>query len=215
MAYVDIGDVTDGGTIETTWGDQVRANFQAGVPDIFTTKGDLAGATGADAAARLPIGADDSTLVPDSGEATGMIWQTQPACHITNSGAILMDQEVWTSIEFDTETQDTDAMHNPASNPSRINIPANGGGFFMIGFNGNASRASANTSAWSARIMIDGATEIAHIKSPGGKPAYINISIGYVVAAASYIEIQYYSGSVADQSIAIGGSFWCIWQRRQ
>jgi hypothetical protein len=52
----------------------IRDNFAAGVPDIFTTKGDIAVATAADAASRLGVGADGQVLTAASGEATGILW---------------------------------------------------------------------------------------------------------------------------------------------
>jgi hypothetical protein len=52
----------------------VRDNFAAGVPDIFTTKGDLAVATGADVAARLAVGGDGAPLVGDGAQTAGMRW---------------------------------------------------------------------------------------------------------------------------------------------
>ena len=43
---------------------------------IWDAKGDLAGGTGADAAARLPLGATNQVLTADSAEVTGMKWTT-------------------------------------------------------------------------------------------------------------------------------------------
>ena len=215
MAYVDIGDVTDGGIIETTWGDQVRANFQAGVPDIFTTKGDLAVATGADAASRLAAGANDSILVYASGEATGMATQIVPAVHLTKSDATSLSTSSWTSIPFDTETSDTDAMHEGVTNPSRITVPANGGGWFVFGFYGNATRAGA-TGAWKARILLGGTTVLAQLETSGdvGAASSITLAGGYSLAATNYLEVQYYTTD-ASMTIAASPMFWAIWQRRQ
>jgi microcystin-dependent protein len=45
------------------------------IPDlIFNAKGDIIAATGADAAARLAVGANDTVLTADSAEATGLRW---------------------------------------------------------------------------------------------------------------------------------------------
>ena len=214
MAYIDLGAVAGGNVITSAWGNQVRANFEAGAVAAMAALGDMFIGTGADAGARLAAGADDSIVVYDSGEATGMATQIVPAVHVTNSGALLMAQEVWTSIAFDTETADTDAMHAAAPNPSRLTIPAGGAGWYTIGFNGNASRAAVNDTSWSARILLDGVTELAHQLSTSARPAYLNLSITYPLAVGSYIEVQYYSGPVADQSIAIGAAFYAIWQRR-
>lgn len=41
---------------------------------IWNAKGDLAGGTGSDTAARLGVGANDSILMADSGETTGLKW---------------------------------------------------------------------------------------------------------------------------------------------
>lgn len=52
----------------------IRDNFAAGVPDIFTTKGDLAVASAANAAGRLAVGANGQRLVADSSQSLGMKW---------------------------------------------------------------------------------------------------------------------------------------------
>lgn len=52
----------------------IRDNFAAGVPDIFTTKGDLAVASAANAASRLGVGSNYQVLMADSAEANGVKW---------------------------------------------------------------------------------------------------------------------------------------------
>jgi len=54
----------------------IRDNFAAGVPDLFTTKGDLAAASGANAAGRLAAGADGLHLVADSAQTLGLRWKS-------------------------------------------------------------------------------------------------------------------------------------------
>src|SRR5262252_2921847 len=41
---------------------------------IFDAKGDLAAGTGADTAAKLAVGADDTILMADSAQTTGLKW---------------------------------------------------------------------------------------------------------------------------------------------
>lgn len=53
---------------------------------IWDAKGDLAGGTGANTAARLPIGADTYVLTADSAEATGMKWAAPSGGGVTVLG---------------------------------------------------------------------------------------------------------------------------------
>jgi hypothetical protein len=57
---------------------------------IFDAKGDLPGGTGANTAARLPIGTDGQVLTADSAETTGMKWATPSG----GSGSVATDT-IW------------------------------------------------------------------------------------------------------------------------
>lgn len=75
MAYTPVpavvaGDWIDETFINTYWGD----NMAAGVPDIFTAKGQLAVASGADAAGALSVGSDTKVLMADSAQSLGVKW---------------------------------------------------------------------------------------------------------------------------------------------
>jgi len=211
MAYGDVGDVINGGTITETWGDQARANFQAGVPDIFTTEGDIAIATGGDAAARLAVGAADSVLVAGAARPE---WQIAPAVHLTKSGTTSMNTGAWTTIAFDTETSDTDGMHEGVTYPGRITIPANGGGWYVFGCFANASRTSAHT--WRLRILLNGTTVLAQGQAidSANISSHITLAGGYSLAATNYLQVQYYTDD-GSMTIAASPMFWAIWQRRQ
>jgi hypothetical protein len=55
----------------------IRDNFAAGVPDIFTAKGDIAAATGPNAAIPVVVGTNGQILTADSGQAVGVKWADQ------------------------------------------------------------------------------------------------------------------------------------------
>jgi len=215
MAYSDIGDFAPDDVLTAADMDQIRENFQAGVPDIFTTKGDLAGATGANAAARLAVGANDATLVPDSGEATGMIWQTQPAARVYNSGNIDPAVGSWVTLTFDSERIDTDTVHNPAVNPSRLTVPTGGAGLYLIG--GNVAF-EVGTGDKGIRILLGGATVIAQSfgNATSDDGDVLSVTTLYSLAATNYVELQVFVE--ADLNILASANyspeFWAIWQRR-
>jgi hypothetical protein len=91
MAYTIVPEVAEGDSwTAKDMNKYVKDNFAAGVPDIFTTKGDIAVATGGDAATRLEVGTDDQMLVADSNESTGIKWiPRQIEDIITTKGDIL------------------------------------------------------------------------------------------------------------------------------
>lgn len=80
----------------------IRDNFAAGVPDIFTTKGDLAVATGADACSRFAVGSNGYTLEADSAQSVGMKWAGEVAAKARTSGTPSISNNTWTTIDFAT-----------------------------------------------------------------------------------------------------------------
>ena len=90
MAYVAIPHKGVGETVSATEYNVIADDFVAGVPDIFTTKGDIAIATAADAASRLGVGTNNFVLIAASGEATGAKWAVSPTADlVTTKGDIL------------------------------------------------------------------------------------------------------------------------------
>jgi hypothetical protein len=97
QATGDVWSVTDMNTY-------IRDNFAAGVPDIFTAKGDLAVATAADVAVPFPVGTDGRTLTAESSTSTGLMWfasgvSATGTTHVTSG-------EAWVWIALDTEVYD-------------------------------------------------------------------------------------------------------------
>jgi len=76
MAYTAVPTAYDGapGWTATWLNKYVKDNFAAGVPDIFTTKGDIAIASSADVATRFAVGANTLILSADSTASSGLRW---------------------------------------------------------------------------------------------------------------------------------------------
>jgi len=102
----------------------VRDNFAAGVPDIMTTKGDIAVATANDTATRLGIGSNDEWLYADSGATTGLVWGEIGHLKTVGDGANQLVSSVSTALItcLSTETFDTAA----AFTSDRFTCPAPG-----------------------------------------------------------------------------------------
>lgn len=219
MAYADLGAISPGDLGQSVWANQVRANFQAGVPDIFSAKGDLAGATGPNAAARLAIGADDAILVPDSGESTGLAWQIQPAVRVYNSGNIDPATSSWVVLTFDSERFDTDAMHSVVSNTGRLTVPANGDGLYLIGGCIEVEPTGGSGTHCGLRIQLNGATVIAQFLDEitiAGRSFAWSLTTLYALSATDYVTLEVFTDRDLDveQVSNYSPEFWAIWQRR-
>ena len=210
MAYSDPGDLASSAVITEAWVDAVRADILVSAPAVVTTKGDIVTATAANTPARLGVGADASSLVAASGEATGLAWQIHPAAHVTKSDTTALGTSAWTSLTFDTETADDHAMHSTVSNTSRLTVPTGGDGWYTFGFYGSAARAG-NSGAWRARILLNATTTLAQFQASeaSGVQSMITLAGGYKLAATNYIEVQYYTVD-ASMTMAASPIFWAL-----
>jgi hypothetical protein len=111
--------------------------IQTGATSPLTTKGDLYGFGTSDA--RIPIGANNTVLTADSSETLGVKWAAASGgASFVGASAIASTNQViststFTAILFDgTDQFDTDAFHNPASNSSRMTIPAGKAGKYAF-----------------------------------------------------------------------------------
>ena len=165
---------------------------------IWDAKGDLAGGTGADAAAKLTVGANGTALVADSGEATGMKWAAAPAyvgVGVRNAGTQSINDVTSTELTFNTEDWDTDAFHDTGSNTERLTVPAGKAGKYLI----EASTWWASNSTgfrWMA-IRKNGAAFVARDQLDTGSGSQTSSTTKAVVdlVATDYITIEVYQNS--------------------
>ena len=202
MAYSDPGDLASGAVITEAWVDAVRADILASAVAIVTTKGDIVAATEANVIARLGIGADDSTLVAASGEATGIKWQIQPACRLTQAADQSVGGAAFAALTFDTEVYDTDTMHSPTVEPTRITCPDNGDGIYHI--QGNIefdNNGGTGAQELAIQILLNGATVLAEVYANANEDdANISLYVAtdYVLSdngagANDYVELLAYT----------------------
>ena len=225
MAYSDPASKSDGDTLDLADWNTLRNNWLASATKAVNAKGDLLGGTGADALARLAVGANDSTLVAASGESTGLAWQIQPACRVYRGSNLDPATSSWVEMNFGEERFDTDSMHDTASNSDRIVVPANGGGIYLIGANVtfDTDGLGAGEHRAGLRIRLNGTTVIAKselvlTRETGDNPNQsLHITTLYSLSATDYVTAQVYTEADVDV-LATGNhtpEFWAVWQRRQ
>jgi len=181
----------------------IKANFEASGIDIVTTKGDIVGATGANALARLAVGSNASYLIAASAAATGLAWQKKPLVRVYNSANLDLAPDGWRTVTFDTDRYDTDGMHDTAENTERLTIPSGCDGYYCIG--GNVEFDSSGSAAGEARIGIrvlyDGTAVLAQKLlglSNEGEDFSIPIATVYAGTATHYYSLQIYTSGDWD-----------------
>lgn len=219
MAYTALSTKSDGDTITTSDWSAIKGNFEAGVPDIFTAAGDIAYATGNDAAARLALGTADDVLVSGS---ISPEWQPVHCCRIYNASSLELTAPcAWESITFDSERFDT-GMHTLSGSTQRITIPSGGDGIYIIGatVRFDSSVLESGQQDLAVRIYLNGATVIGQdfqvVRTGTSSDVERSTAVPYSLAATDYIECQAYT--TACTAIVAAGNiapiFWAVWQRR-
>lgn len=109
--------------INTYWVD----NMAASVPDVFTAKGQIAVGLGVDSMGVLNVGADGTVLTADSTQTLGVKWAVpNKMTRLRKSANQTLNASTTTTITWDTEDQDDEAMHDNVTNNSRITFPRAG-----------------------------------------------------------------------------------------
>ena len=172
-------------------------------PTLLTAKGDLISATAASTVARLAVGSDAQILVADSSTSTGLKWAT-PSSGVTYAGVLVYagDQSIAnateTTLNWDSETYDTNTFHSTSSNTSRITIPTSYGGYYKVYCTVNFA---ANSTGQRQLFLYKNGTMISGFMQPPASTGglyYLSLSTSVSLVATDYLEIKVYQNSTGS-----------------
>jgi len=105
----------------------------------------------------------------------------------------------WTALAFNSETFDTDTLHDTSTNNSRLTVERDG--YYRI--NANASFASNSTGNRRMRFRVNGSTDWAAIKQNAVSGTTHDLSLSTLVRLSSsdYIEVEVYQNSTGSLSV--------------
>lgn len=211
MAYTAMATRATGYVATATDWNEIVDNFAAGAPDLFTTKGDLAIGTGANAAARLAVGTDGQVLTADSGEATGLKWASISAgvharAKVSSTKALASGSTV--IIDYDTEEYDTGSDVTTGA-AWKFTAPANG--YYLV----QASVVLESSNAWGVNeylkleLFVDGSLYMLldqiNMQAAGTYQVALNGSTIVYLTATQYIDIRATQNSGSSINIASAG----------
>lgn len=186
----------------------IKDNFAAGVPDIFTTKGDLAAATAVNAADRLAVGDDADYLVADSGAGGGTVgikWlaKTLLASRHTVAGALTINNNTVTIVNYATEVYDTNTLVTEGA-AWKFTVPTGGDGKYHV----IAALLFASVAGWEVgeeaylALYKNGAIDCllcrVFIEAAGTFAVWLSGSAEISLVATDYIDIRAYQNNDAN-----------------
>lgn len=188
--------------------------IQAGAVSPLTTKGDLYTFSTSDA--RLAVGADGTTLVADSAEATGLKFATPagssgPAFYATLSAAQAISASTSTKVTFNSEIFDTDNCYDPTTNYRFTPTKA---GYYQV--NTGVRLTGSGINYVQLEINKNGAYLATLFINPDASNGY-TMAVPTLVqfnGTTDYIEMFTYRGTATDSNVTPTGSFFsAVWIR--
>ena len=139
-----------------------------------------------------------------------------PSCRVYHSAAQSIAHATETTAAFNSERFDTNAMHDTATNNSRITFAT--AGLYLVTFTGKYATA-ADYTATTCRIRLNGTTYIADGTSERNTTieSRIQTTTLYRFAAGDYIEVRLYqaNSAAAARNLEVSGNwspeFMAVW----
>lgn len=161
----------------------------------------------------------DSVANPTSGVLAGSAWgdalnTAENWVHAAKAGCLLTTAvstavTTDTAIPWATETYDNFACHNTGANTSRITVPTNYGGLFVVF--ADIFTTTGDSTAW---IRVNGTTKIVgqSTNSSGGTNNGVELATILDMAVGDYFEVVVTGGSNIDGTGGSGvnrfGAYW-------
>lgn len=130
---------------------------------------------------------------------------TPPACAVTHNAAQAFTTAVETTVAFNTETEDTDTMHDNATNNSRITIKTAGRYLLVV----NLGYASNNTGARMVAFRMNGATFLAYKTQTATQSdnTMMDLTVCRKFAVNDYIEVRGLQTSGGNLNVLQGANY--------
>lgn len=144
------------------------------------------------------------------------LFSGMPAAFAYHSTTQSVTSATFTAVALDSELYDTDTIHDTAVNNSRLTCKT-AGKYLIIGHLAWSALGAAALYQHSARLWLNGATDIAQVSSTdnhNGEEISEQVSVVYDLAVNDFVELQAYQntgGSETLQGQIAGATFHPRW----
>jgi hypothetical protein len=177
---------------------------------LIDAAGDLIVGTAADTAGRIAIGTNGQVLTSNGTTAT---WSTPSSgsfagARVTNSADLSISNTTSTAVGFNTESFDSDAFHDNATNNSRLTIPTGKTGYYQISALIRWKNISAAATVRQLRFFKNGVQQNVYpIFWSQNDDTYQVYSDLLSLTQGDYIEIYVWQNSGSSTSVLADSSF--------
>jgi len=197
MAWTTPPTVSTGDTITATQWNALANDLNETAPGKVTTKGDIVAATGANALARVAVGANGAGLVADSTQSAGVKWQTPQYVRANRTTNQSISNVTDTAIQLnDADTFDSNSLHDTVTNNTRLT--ASVAGKYMVCGEVTFAASTGGTQRY-ARIRKNGSSTQATCRdsqAPAtGVTPTVQVTAFVSLAATDYVELMAYQDS--------------------
>lgn len=125
-----------------------------------------------------------------------------PAARVSHDADQTISNDSQTTLAFNTEKYDTDTIHDPSTNNSRLTCKTAG----QYTISASIQFASNSTGSRSILIVLNGTTIIGSDQRRAADIATTcNLSIDYVLAVNDYVEVQAYQNRGGNLNVVSSG----------
>lgn len=133
---------------------------------------------------------------------------TGPGARATHDTTQVISDDTWVTVELNDEDYDTDSMHDPSSNNSRITVPSGKGGAYLAFFRCATTEGGGDET--NIRFRVNGSsTKDRQSTGNGGTDEPFAFSI-LPLLAGDYVEVQIYEENTAGGSPTLSGAVFVL-----
>jgi len=204
-----VGNGGTGATTLTANGALVGNGTSAIAAVDMSTKGGLLVGDGTGNPSVLAVGGTANyVLKVDSGETTGMKWAAgggeDISVRVYDGSTQSIGNNSRTSVNFDTESYDTDTMHDTSTNNERL-IAKTAGKYIISGNIGFGANATGVREAW-INHSADGDIAAATRAAESSRTNYMAVTTAYDMAEDEYVVLQVWQNS--GGSLNVNNGIW-------